>query len=436
VTLAGEAAVDRAAVTELGRGRIRHSGAVTAGPWVLVTGVGLATAASNDTAARLVNKAHPRWGKERGEREAVLIYDRLETLLRDADSDLSAVVRLDQYYRDARVVDPYHVVRNRRFDGRIPPSTSVLQAGFLHRQATVDISAIAIRSQLLDDLELTYAPELYVPSSSGYCTASRIGDWVFAAGAMASAESGIAPAARLQGGMVWGGTEAALQTDFTLTQRLAPALEAAGSSLENVVKAQVYVADVDDIPAVNRAWRDVFHSGTPATTVLPASGFAIPEGRVEINLIATTEYAQLRRDVVHAERFASYEGHCAAVRAGDLLFVSGLSATDSSGIVASAAEDEAMPYFASSIEAQMEHILETADEICAAAGTSLDNVVRVQQFHTDLREFYPAYRTWQRHLPGTAIPFSGIEVPSPMPVPGCTVLLDLWVHIPDIGGTQ
>jgi enamine deaminase RidA (YjgF/YER057c/UK114 family) len=422
------AAVNGVAVSELGRGRVKHLGAVTAGPWVFVTGVGLATAGRDHLSA---DDTHPRWGRERGEREADLLFDRLEAVLADAGSSLPGVVRLDQYYRDPGVVDPYHVVRRRRFDGRIPPSTSVLQTGFLDRRALIDVSVIAIRNELLDELELTYAPELYVPSSSGYCTASKFGDWVFAAGAMASGETGIAPAARLQGGMVWGGTEAALETDFTLTQRIAPALETAGSSLENVVKAQVYVRGVDDIPAFNRVWRDVYGSETPATTVLPTSGFGIPDGRIEINVIATATDSELRGKSVQSERLESYEGHTAGVRAGNMLFISGLLAANRRGIVESAAEDARTPFFASSIEAQMEHILETADEVCAAAGTSLANVVRVQHFHTDLRDFYLAYCVWQRWLSDAPVPFSAIEVPGPMPVPECTVALDLWVHVPD-----
>ena len=64
-----------------------------------------------------------------------------------------------------------------------------------------------------------------------------------------------------------------------------------------------------------------------------------------------------------------------------------------------------------------------------AAGTSLANVVRIQQFHADLREFYPAYQVWQQHLPGQHLPYSVVEVPF-LPVPGCTVQFDLWVYAP------
>ena len=68
--------------------------------------------------------------------------------------------------------------------------------------------------------------------------------------------------------------------------------------------------------------------------------------------------------------------------------------------------------------------------LCAAAGTSLANVVRVLQFHTDIREFYPVYKVWERHLRGRPLPFSAIEVPSPLPVPGATVMIEAWAYVP------
>ena len=57
-------------------------------------------------------------------------------------------------------------------------------------------------------------------------------------------------------------------------------------------------------------------------------------------------------------------------------------------------------------------------------------MVRVLQFHTDIREFYPVYKVWERHLHGRPLPFSAIEVPSPLPVPGATVMIEAWAYVP------
>jgi len=117
------------------------------------------------------------------------------------------------------------------------------------------------------------------------------------------------------------------------------------------------------------------------------------------------------------------------VRAGDLLFISGLMAVDEAGLVEAARLNPSQPYFGSAVQAQMDVLLENAQKICRAAGTSLANAVRIQQYHTDLRDFFPAYQVWERHLPGCYLPFSAVEVPF-LPVPGVCVQLDLWVYAP------
>jgi enamine deaminase RidA (YjgF/YER057c/UK114 family) len=84
----------------------------------------------------------------------------------------------------------------------------------------------------------------------------------------------------------------------------------------------------------------------------------------------------------------------------------------------------------SSIKAQMRAMLTRASEICARAGTSLENIVRIQHFHTDLDDLFPALEVWQEMLPGRPLPFTAIGVPPHMPAPGVSVLLDLWVYAP------
>jgi enamine deaminase RidA (YjgF/YER057c/UK114 family) len=124
------------------------------------------------------------------------------------------------------------------------------------------------------------------------------------------------------------------------------------------------------------------------------------------------------------------DGYPAAVRAGDLLCFSGMVAADADGLAKRARLDPCRPYFGSSIEGQMEHLLSVADAVCRKAGTRLENVLRIQQAHTDLHEFYGAARAWQNRLPGVPLPISAFQVPAPLLVPGCTVQFDLWVYAP------
>jgi 2-iminobutanoate/2-iminopropanoate deaminase len=61
-------------------------------------------------------------------------------------------------------------------------------------------------------------------------------------------------------------------------------LKAAGSSMENVVKVSVYLADANDFEAMNEVYREFFKDNYPARTTIQA---VLRSGRkVEIDCIA------------------------------------------------------------------------------------------------------------------------------------------------------
>ena len=80
------------------------------------------------------------------------------------------------------------------------------------------------------------------------------------------------------------GQTAAEQTEQVL-QNLAAVLTAAGSSLGNVVKTTVYLADMADFAAMNEVYAKHFAGHKPARSTVQAAG--LPRGaRVEIEVIA------------------------------------------------------------------------------------------------------------------------------------------------------
>jgi enamine deaminase RidA (YjgF/YER057c/UK114 family) len=168
-------------------------------------------------------------------------------------------------------------------------------------------------------------------------------------------------------------------------------------------------------------WAAHFGANPPATSIITTDtpGFICEAGRIEINTISVRKGGATRKETVDAEVPMPYAGQAQAVRAGDLLFLSNLMAVNSHGSLA-VNRDTA---------AQMDHILGAAERLCRKAGTALANVVRAQQFHTDLADFDGAWRAWDAWLPGQYLPFSAIEVPA-LGVPGARVMLDLWVYIP------
>lgn len=112
------------------------------------------------------------------------------------------------------------------------------------------------------------------PTAVGpYSQAVRAGDQVFTAG-----QVGVDPAtgARAEG--------AAAQAERAL-QNLAAILKAAGTRLDRVVKATIFLADMGDFAAVNEAYTAVFSAPYPARSTIAVRG--LPLGAlVEIECIA------------------------------------------------------------------------------------------------------------------------------------------------------
>jgi enamine deaminase RidA (YjgF/YER057c/UK114 family) len=259
---------------------------------------------------------------------------------------------------------------------------------------------------------------------------------VFVAGqtaeALKTAEGPIDPEARLSPGHLWKGTPIKLETEFVINRKLIPALKAVGNTLDEVVKAQVYLRDIEDIPKFNETWAKHFPRNPPATSIITTSnpGFICETSRIEINTISVKRGGRTRKQVIDAGVPMPYAGQVQAIRAGDLLFLGGLMAVGRDGALFSETKtDSAKPYFGSAVQLQMEYLLNNAEKLCRKAGTSLANVARVQQFHTSLADFNAAWQVWDRHLPGQYLPFSAIEVPA-LGVPGAVVMLDLWVYAP------
>lgn len=78
--------------------------------------------------------------------------------------------------------------------------------------------------------------------------------------------------------------DVAHQTEQVL-KNLSAVLEAAGTSLNNVVKTTVFLADMNDFTAMNEVYAKYFSENKPARATVQAAG--LPRGaRVEIDCIA------------------------------------------------------------------------------------------------------------------------------------------------------
>src|SRR5690606_39492751 len=121
-------------------------------------------------------------------------------------------------------------------------------------------------------------------------------------------------------------------------------------------------------------------------------GFAIQDARIEINLVAHGGGECSRLLPEHRHRGALAPGYPVAVRIGDFLAFSAILAPQLPEL------PEARPhnFLRSDIDDQMAWILDALSAYCDAHGARLKDVVRIMHLHTDLRDFAPSCRAWQR----------------------------------------
>ena len=154
-----------------------------------------------------------------------------------------------------------------------------------------------------------------------------VNDFVFVAGNQALRENGeLGAGVAVPPTRNWGGQNGfRRQVHYVIKERLEPSLKAAGSTLEQSLKAQVYIRGVNNFPDFIDVWSQYFRDIPCAVTLVPAKDYSSIESMLEINLIALRTGATRRKQVVDVDipALASY-GPC--VRAGELVFPSGLMA--------------------------------------------------------------------------------------------------------------
>jgi len=152
--------------------------------------------------------------------------------------------------------------------------------------------------------------------------------------------------------------------------RLKTVLEAGGSSLAQAVSVTVYLRNSSDFDAMNAAYREYFPEKPPARTTVSAE---LPHGaQVMLSAIALPQGAA--REVLQpAGWMKSPRPYSYIVRAGDLLFLSGL-------VSRRGTDDQVVP---GSIAVQTRTILDNAGTLLRTAGLSYDSVVAARVFLTD-----------------------------------------------------
>ena len=192
-----------------------------------------------------------------------------------------------------------------------------------------------------------------------------------------------------------------------------------------MIKAQVFMKDLNDFWNFDGVWREYFASPPPRTT-LQVGDVLIGDALIEIDLIAVRK-GQITPQVVTTDKIPRPKANYAqAVVAGDLVFIAGQLASDfKTGVPPEATVDPNFRFYGSEIESQTEFIMKNIQTVLEEAGSSLDQTVKAQTFLTDINDFHGYDKIWRKWFdvppPRTTIELAG----DGLLVPGTKIEIDL-----------
>jgi reactive intermediate/imine deaminase len=344
------------------------------------------------------------------ELQTTYVLENLKKTFEAAGSSLDHVVKAQVFLTDLNYFHGFDTVWKRYFKVP-PPRTTIGCTGLLVKDTLVEIDLIGYVAGkgLKHEVITSPAPR----PLANYNEAFVVGDLVFAAGQLASDfKTGVPPQARKQEGFPFYGSDIERQTAYIL-DNLKNTFEAAGSSLDHVVKAQVFLTDLDDFHGFDSVWKRYFKVPPPRTTI-GCTGLLVGGTLVEIDLIGYVAGKGLKHEVITSSAPRPLANYSEAFKVGGHVFAAGQIASDyQTGVPPQARKKEGFPFYGSDIELQTTYILENLKKTFEAAGTSLDHVIKAQVFLTDLDNFHGFDTVWKRYF----------KQPPPRTTIGCTGLL-------------
>lgn len=408
----------------------QYSQAVKAGPFIYVAGQVASDFTTGLASEVRIQPGFPYYGVPM-KLQTDYILRHIAKVLEAAGSSLYHTPALWAFLTD--IVQAPHQWEVRKDRLKRPPANSTLGIRRLAvTDALIEIDCISVAKDGPYRCEVIETHRAPAPPRERYPQAVKAGPFVFVSGQAATDfVHGVAPPARMDPRFPFFGREIKRQTAYIL-DNIRAVLEAAGSSLDQVVKALIFLERSADFPGLEEVWRAYFPKDPPARSIVPARPL-IPGCRVEVQAIAVVPDGRVKKEVVVTDRAPRPTIHQPqAINTGDLVFLSGLMATDfRSPLAPEARVNPAFPNHGVGIKRQMEYILDTADTILRACGSSLDHVVRRQNYLLDFAAEMPAFREVTRARFGYVPPASTtIEVVGEFIIPACTVMLDLMAVIP------
>jgi enamine deaminase RidA (YjgF/YER057c/UK114 family) len=347
------------------------------------------------------NKQFPFYGSEI-KAQTRYILNNLVTTFEAAGSSFDNIVKAQVFMTDMRDFNAFDEVWKEFFGTNIPARTTVGTTELLGAGPAqlIEVDLIGHTNDVEHEVINSAAPS----PLANYTEAIRVGNLVFAAGQLANDfVTGVPDEAKVHPNFPFYGSNIKLQTRYIL-DNFVKTFESADSSLDNVVKAQVFLANMADFNGFDEVWREYFGDNPPprttvGTTQLLGSG---PEQLLEIDLIAHTNATTKR--VVKSDAPQPLANYSEAVVVDGLVFAAGQLASDfKTGVAPEARANPAFPFYGSNIKSQTRYILNNLGKTFAAAGGSLRSAFKAQVFMTDLADFNAFDEVWKEEF-GDAVP--------------------------------
>jgi enamine deaminase RidA (YjgF/YER057c/UK114 family) len=213
-------------------------------------------------------------------------------------------------------------------------------------------------------------------------------------------------------------------------ESLKKVLADAGATIDRVLKADVHLVDPADFYEFKLVWREYFPSNPPArTTVEVGDTLPFRGARLNIDAVALASDSSLTRQVLNDPEGADpveAEGASHAVRAGNLVFCSGFTASDFKNGLA-VGKRPGFPNYGSDAEMQAEYVFTRMNRVLKQAGTSLEETIESQLYEPNLLTFHDVDGIWSRYMPlppcRSSMGMKGLIVPGAVFVPNLTVIV-------------
>ena len=391
--------------------------AVQAGPFVFVSGL-----YATDFKTGIAVKSDPDFpfsGKTAVELQTEYILDNLEKILRAAGTGMDQVVKTEVYLTEPSLLPWMENVWRERFP-KDPPARTVVEVGDEHiiPGALIEVFAIAIVPDANTKKEVISPPDY--PAPWEHCSpAVKAGPFLF--------HSGL-PATDSQTGIPVGKdpdfphyrSNPEDQTNYVLGN-MEKCAQAAGTTLQNAIKSQLYHIDRNDFHDIDMVWKS-YMNVPPPRSAMEIKGLMVPGALMTANLISLIPDAKhQKKEILYTDQFhpSMRTVHFSpAIEAGDWIFLAGQVATDFKTPVLGV--HPKMPHYGIDIEIQAEFVMKNLKELLEHCGATLDDVVVSHIFPLDARADYRGFeRAYKKFIPRnppamTVIPSTGIMMFGPM----------------------